>query len=133
MVETLYEFFPKLYLSPKDTIGNTPLHYIPFDRNMTYGWLLQNGADANARNKEGDTPLHVFVAHKDSVVQADGHLSPNLLCIQKLLAHGVPLEGLNKKGMTPKDEAIDNENYTVAGLLDLEVCVQSLVLYPCRA
>ena len=128
LVEILYEFFPKLYLSPKDTIGNTPLHYVPEDRNSTFEWLLQNGADPNATNMDGDTPLHMFASHSDSVVYEDGHLSAGLLCIHKLLAKGVPLECKNKAGMTAMDEAVTAGLPSVVGLLENEV--RSFLLRP---
>ncbi|KAJ1471173.1 hypothetical protein T484DRAFT_1916754 [Baffinella frigidus] len=69
---------------------------------------------------DGDTPLHMFASHLDSVVHEDGSLSAGLLCIHKLLAKGVPLECKNKAGMTAMDEAVTAGLPSVVGLLENE-------------
>ena len=48
-----------------DTIGATPLHWAAFKGNATLtAFLLDNGADATARNRAGKTPLDVALAQQ---------------------------------------------------------------------
>ena len=65
--------------------------------------LLEAGANPNARDQWGQTPLH----------RAAAHLTASLLLIEPLLAAGADLDARDKKGRTPLHLAAANE-YTSA-------------------
>ena len=120
-VHTFYEFFPDLNLSPEDEEGNTPLHYVPDDCNGTYAWLIAHGADVDARNLMGSTPLHIFAEDMDSVVWDDGHLSPGLLCMHELVKAGALLDIEDLDGFTPLQLAEQSGNISTIDILKKEV------------
>ncbi|KAJ1468913.1 ankyrin repeat-containing domain protein [Baffinella frigidus] len=119
-VHTFYEFFPDLNLSPHDDDGNTPLHYVPDDANGTYAWLVAHGADVDARNLMGSTPLHIFAGDEESVVWDDGHLSPGLLCMHELVKAGALLDIEDLDGFTPLQLAEQSGNISTIDLLKKE-------------
>ena len=64
--------------------------------------LLQHGADPNARNADGDTPLH-------------NTLNPHVAIL--LLQYGADPDLRNKEGLSPMDVAVVRDNLEVAKLL----------------
>jgi hypothetical protein len=84
--------------------GNTPLHLIDGKFPQFMMLLLIHGANPNARNKYGDTPLH--------------YASSSTKLVTILLAHGVFIDARNNKGETPLwDAASGNQSSNVVSLL----------------
>lgn len=70
--------------------------------------LLAGGADAKSVDADGCTPLHYAVRLFEPGVSARGDLrddtastNTSLNCVEQLLAAKVPLEAVNRKGLTP--------------------------------
>jgi len=96
--------------------GWTPLHLVPYHLRLYQGkaktfasFLILHGADVNAADVDGDTPLH----------EAVGHGMPEV--VELLLAHGAELEVANKPfGWTPLHRvAVDGFNPGHARSLEL--------------
>ncbi|XP_054718468.1 death-associated protein kinase 1-like [Uloborus diversus] len=118
--------------SLRDEDGDLALHYAVDNRNVQYLWfLLASGFDARAKNKRGQTPLHVslrkgFGAALEILVDAssrndeqdeDGcsplHIASEVGCIEmiwKLLASDVDINLQNSKGRTPLYLALRHED-----------------------
>jgi ankyrin repeat protein len=71
--------------------------------------LLTRGADVDAKDRDGDTPLHdaAFRGHEKIV--------------GLLLAHGADVGAKNNAGRTPRDEALRRWHKEVAQLLGRHV------------
>ena len=68
----------------------TPLHVAMMNRAHEFAeWLIRHGADVNAVNGGGDSPLHTAVSFVDTQL------------IALLLHSGANPEQKNKKGETP--------------------------------
>jgi hypothetical protein len=86
----------KMYINARDEFGVTPLHHavnsvrIPKNRPEIIRGLLEHGADVNAKNVNGDTPLHIAVIREHAAVVAV------LLCHPKIDVHA-----LNNNKKTP--------------------------------
>ncbi len=53
-----------LEIDKPNTVLKTPLHLaVEFHKNQYIQWLLENGADANATNKEDESPFFIALAH----------------------------------------------------------------------
>ncbi len=76
--------------------------------------LMKHGADPNAKNNEGKTPLQEACA------------SGNLECAKCLLEHGADLNAVSNNGFTPLHLAVDSlENETVLWLLEVGATVNT--------
>ncbi|KAJ5914532.1 hypothetical protein N7504_003415 [Penicillium tannophilum] len=75
-------------VNAKDLDGNSALHLILHSQtnNDVLGALLSAGADPNARNKQGNTPLHEI------------HAGAKIATVEKLVHAGADLESRNNKG-----------------------------------
>ena len=68
--------------------------------------LLKNGADVNAQNHGGSTPLHWGTRHNSTIA------------MKALLNHGADPSILNNDGRTPFDYAREMENEQAIRLLE---------------
>ncbi|MDR0418165.1 MAG: ankyrin repeat domain-containing protein [Puniceicoccales bacterium] len=73
-----------------DRHGNTPLHYAKSPEMVEL--LCRAGADVNAQNGDGNTPLHCVV-----IV-----VSPSLLVVEKLLQNNADPDIVNKDNYSPR-------------------------------
>ncbi|KAJ1467269.1 ankyrin repeat-containing domain protein [Baffinella frigidus] len=113
MVKTLHSFHPGLNFSPRDNQFNTPLHLLPAEINETFGHLIEQGADIEAKDKDGDTPMHIF-----AVQSYDDEAG--LHCLSLLLLHGAEMDSVNAQGITPLVEACSIGNHEAEELLRVE-------------
>lgn len=119
MCQIILDFFPRIDLSAKDLWGDTPLHYTP---RLTDGfdWLIHHGADVDATNDEGNTPLHMFAMSPETRVEDDGHLSINVICMHDLVKLA-DLDVKNHDNATALSEAYTLNNFVAVGILHDEV------------
>lgn len=90
MARIFEECGSSLDVSPKDALGNTPLHYSAQGGHIdTLKMLLERGADCNAINFTGESPLH------KAVVQGSEEI------ITAILEGGGDPRIANKKKLTP--------------------------------
>jgi ankyrin repeat protein len=81
--------------------GNTPLHYAAaFSNSQIIQFLIDNGADINATNNSGFTPLHVALLR---VIEDNNNTLP---LIQLLIDEGAHVNTQAESGMTPLDCAL---------------------------
>lgn len=82
-------------ISSKDDSGNTPLHEAVFTAHAEVAeFLLSKGADVNAREKNGATPL--ILAAMGGKVEIDGQGG----VVTLLLAHKADINAKSANGMT---------------------------------
>jgi ankyrin repeat protein len=62
-------------------------------------YLIAKGADVNAKNAKGFTPLHRAAAAK----------SPSPELVEQLISHGAKINARTKAGTTPLDWVVDNK------------------------
>uniref|UniRef100_A0A8D0AFD4 Ankyrin repeat domain 61 n=1 Tax=Sander lucioperca TaxID=283035 RepID=A0A8D0AFD4_SANLU len=74
--------------------------------------LASYGADVNAVDSTGMTPLHMAagILHKDII-------GDDISCISELLEHGAEVNAVNKAGLTPLQEACSMGNKELVELL----------------
>jgi ankyrin repeat protein len=104
-VKALIKENPGLASSKEDTWGKTPLHYAAMRGHKdVVELLLANGADVNAEDNFGETPLHCA---------ADG----NKDLVALLLSKGANVNATDRAGVTPLDIAASAGHKDVAELL----------------
>ena len=100
-----------------DRDGNTPLHLAAdgfrieasgdeygtvemegVDSFRTMVELLERGSPVNARNRKGDSPLHLALRNSFGLVDPDGS---TYLCVWLLLKYGADPKARNNRGETP--------------------------------
>ncbi|CAE7719761.1 Ank1 [Symbiodinium sp. CCMP2456] len=92
-----------------------PLHFVVHAGNCPHSsqlsmvkFLLANGAQVNATDPDGDTPLHVAVSRYD----------PSISMVKFLLANGARVNAMDHHGRTPLHEAAsDGSSVPIAELL----------------
>ena len=86
-------------VNSKDKVGNTPLHLAAYRGYVRMAELLiQNGAKANVKNNEGDTPLHTCISGRRDEDK------PAMIAF--LIRSGVGINTTNNEGDTPLDIAM---------------------------
>jgi ankyrin repeat protein len=98
--------------------GYSPLHAAVFrdysfrgkakDRAPMIQLLLEHGADAKAKDSFGNTPLHMLVYRKQHFRHFDIGEAPGVAKI--LVQYGADPDEPNKKGVTPRQTALDADN-----------------------
>ncbi len=110
LVECLLRHCPAL-LSSKDLFQRTALHYaVQYKKTVSAHQLLKAGADPNARDRQGKTPLHLA---------AGKHLSDLLLC---LVCFKGDLSAQDNFGLEPLCYCADEQLTEAMGRLCLPVC-----------
>jgi ankyrin repeat protein len=84
---------------------------IAFGRDKALDWLLEHGADANAPDKDGFTPMHRVL---NSLTLDSQH---QIQIMRSLLAHGARIDPVAKKGWTPLLMAAGTFNQPVTEFL----------------
>jgi len=74
--------------------GATPLHAAAWRSPELVEYLAEHGADVNAKNLDGNTPLH------------NASTGDSTRCIKILCKYGAQVNAINKQGMTPLMRAI---------------------------
>lgn len=83
-------------ISDVDKAKNTPIHYAcDHKTEYTAGWLIGFGADINAVNEEGDTPLHLLIKNS--------HKLDSSKLAREMIYKGADRTIKNKEGKTPLD------------------------------
>ena len=81
-------------ISEVDKQKNTALHYAcDHKTDYTASWLIGFGADVNAVNEEGDTPLHLLIKNS--------HRLDTSKLARELIFRGADRLAVNKEGKTP--------------------------------
>lgn len=79
-----------------DNQKNTPLHYAcDHKTDYTAVWLIGFGADINAVNEEGDTPLHLLIKNS--------HRLDSSKLVKEMIYKGADRLAMNKEGKTALD------------------------------
>ncbi|KAI8325551.1 ankyrin [Martensiomyces pterosporus] len=93
----------KTQANAQDENGYSPLHAASsWKRLDIMKYLLENGADVNIKDADGDTPLHICEDKE---------------CATVLLEHGADPEAKNDEGRTPVHTTLENEAAEVTQLL----------------
>ncbi|CAB0038910.1 unnamed protein product, partial [Trichogramma brassicae] len=88
----------ELVLDARDRRGDTALHLaVARRRESLFDLLLRNGADPNAANEEGQTPLHVICEQYSDL----GDLVKSFFGINEELERPVAVDAQDKLGNTP--------------------------------
>lgn len=101
--ETLVLTLLKLQANPNiaDNHGKTALHYLSTAKPEIINMLAQHGADLNAADALGQTPLHVFV-EREKIVEC-------------LLRHGADPNIKNLSGFSPFMMMLEDEHFNKYG------------------
>ena len=108
VVRILIDYDPA-YVNARSESGSMPLHWALRGHNLKDGsvlrLLLENGANVNAQNQDGRTPLHV--ASFDGVLEV----------VRLLLEHGADVEVKDKYGETALQDATYSRHDEIIKLL----------------
>ena len=81
------------FVDAKDSKGKTPLFYVPGQRLDLADILLAHDANPNARDHDGNTPLHLFMLNVDMVKKLlAAKASPNIANDENLSVYGALID-----------------------------------------
>jgi ankyrin repeat protein len=100
---------------PTMGINGTPLSLAVWTSTKATELLISHGADVNATNGFGDTPLHIAVARYGKQSEEGAVITKN--AIELLLAHGASINTQNSKGETPLHSAVRSNQISLVELL----------------
>ena len=98
-------------MTARDETHSTPLHIASSkDKDSVFfvDLLIRHGADVNAPNRDGSTPLHMAASSRLA-------LESTIVCL--LLLHGANIDAMDSKGRTPLDIATSEGNSWIAKVL----------------
>lgn len=104
--------------------GETPLHSTisrPQKTHKIIEILIANGANVNAKNRDGKTPLHLAVAPTHWNLN-DTATKPILIDI--LIAKGADVNAKDNEGNTPLNLALPGEYYSKAGIARSKIIIK---------
>ena len=92
------------YIDPRNSNMDTPFHVVAHMRRpkVIVDFFIKHGADINAKNNQGNTPLHLYILAKK--LEHAEHLA----IIEALLEGGAKVDALNRDGLTPLGLAVQN-------------------------
>lgn len=89
-------------IDEKDVRGSTSLHWAVYEGNeIATTYLISWGADINAQDSDGNTPLHLSISHAER--------EQNTRLTKILLLKGADRDITNNKGLTPAEMVSDGD------------------------
>jgi len=118
-IELLLQYKADLNLKSESVMSGvpgTPLHMAVLYSTKMADFLILHGADVNAINVRGDTPMHLAVWENQRMNSVVGPRSTKD-AVELLLNHGAKINAQNNNGDTPLHIAVRNNHISLVELL----------------